>query len=88
MLDSPERGENVNLKEEGKLGEVEMKKLNVLQEKLLGTGTRVTAEYRTVLLESIKCIIPRFERTRVVSLRHLFASRKKRLGEWPQSQAD
>ena len=50
------------------MNEVETKKLDELKERLLGNHTTVTAEYRTMLRESMKYIIPRFERTRAVRL--------------------
>ena len=53
---------------EEELDEAETKKLDRLKERLLGNCTSVTAEYRTMLRESMKYIIPRFERTRVVNL--------------------
>jgi len=53
---------------EEELEGTEMKKLDKLKVRLLGNRTSVTTEYRTMLHESMKYIIPRFERTRVVKL--------------------
>ena len=50
------------------LNEAETMKLDKLKNRLLGNGTSVVAEYLTMLPESMKYIIPRFERTRVVKL--------------------
>jgi hypothetical protein len=45
------------------LNEAETMKLDMLKGRLLGNGTSVVAEYRTMLRESMKYIIPLFERT-------------------------
>eukprot|EP00985_Skeletonema_marinoi_P014207 scaffold7169_cov62-Skeletonema_marinoi.AAC.1 len=43
-------------------------KIETLREKVLGKGNGTTPDYAQILLESMKYIIPRFERTRVVKL--------------------
>jgi len=60
--------EEENAAKEAELNEAETKKLDMLKDRLVGNGTSVAAEYRTMLRESMKYIIPRFERTRVVKL--------------------
>ena len=56
---------------EEELEGAEMKKLDKLKDRLVGCRTSVTTEYRTMLRESMKYIIPRFERTRVVKLHQM-----------------
>eukprot|EP00970_Alexandrium_tamarense_P016621 scaffold6980_cov213-Alexandrium_tamarense.AAC.1 len=47
------------------------KKLEALRGTFLGKGKGTTPEYKTILHESMKYIIPRFEHTRVVELKKL-----------------
>lgn len=53
---------------EVELSEEDTMKIETLREKVLGKGNGTTPDYAQILLESMKYIIPRFERTRVVKL--------------------